>query len=177
MQILPGASLPLQCTFFIKFLLNIDRNPLWRPVPPPVHIPYSHFIQNWCKSYLARPSSSSTVRCACAELPFPRNIRISMKIHGLHTTCLYFIGSGNNYIPKCWFSFEFHSTYVNFLRFFCIPWKGSFALAHCTNEPHGCEVPPASSSTHSFFRFIKYWCKSSLAPPSSSSTHSLFNSY
>ena len=49
MKILSGAPLLLQYTFLIQFLFNIDGNPLWRPPPPPVHIPYSMISMNLAK--------------------------------------------------------------------------------------------------------------------------------
>ena len=50
----------LQHTFLIQFLFKTDANPLWRPPPPPVYIPYSILIHYKCKSSLAPPFSSST---------------------------------------------------------------------------------------------------------------------
>jgi hypothetical protein len=46
MQILSGDALLHQYTFLIQFLFKTDENPLWRPPPPPVHIPYSILNQN-----------------------------------------------------------------------------------------------------------------------------------
>ena len=46
MTIRHDASLLLQHTFLIHFLLNIDENPLWRLPPTPVHIPDSILMQN-----------------------------------------------------------------------------------------------------------------------------------
>ena len=46
--------------FFNRFPFKIDANALWSPPPPPAHTPYSLLIQNWWKSSLALPTSSST---------------------------------------------------------------------------------------------------------------------
>ena len=45
MQILSGVPFLLQHTLLVQFLINIDRNPHWRLLPPPAHIPLSILIK------------------------------------------------------------------------------------------------------------------------------------
>ena len=99
---------------------------------------------------------------------------IQRELNGLHTKCLYFIGSGNNYIPNHWTSFEFLWTSLNFL----------YSLKMVALRRHSvqmsqmgakCIIPPPVHIPYSIL--IRYWCRFSLAPPFPSSTHFLYNSY